>query len=832
MKILTRNQLTDEFYGQAANFSVNTEVFSDGPIEAAVAFVGEGPGEKEVAKGLPFVGPSGKLLWEATRKYGFDRETVYSTNVVKRQISQHAANPVHKDELAKWIELVRWELSQLPNVKTIFVLGNYALEALTDCSGISKWRGSVLSQELPNGRAGRVVCTFNPAYVLPNREPRFEPFFLMDCRKLDLVVRGAFKAHHINKIINPTFRESMVFIRDLRKAKAPIGFDIEAINGEMACVGLSNDPHRAMCINFRDIATNRFSVGEEADIFMALQDLFDSNSTQIVAQNGQFDAYFSWMHQMLRVPIWFDILLAHHTLYPRLPHSLGFMTAQYTTHPFYKDEGKEWREGGDIDSYWEYNCCDTAITVACYEKLWLELKQTKLDSFFFNHVMRAQPHLIAATVHGVAVDKTVKDRIVEQVGADVDTTKAQFHELVERLTGDADYKPNPNSWPQIKELFFDVLKLEGRGQSTDEDNRKEIMKNPKTSALAREMLTVFGKFKEEDKFFGTYAKSRVSEDGRFRCEYKQYGVTKAPGRLSSSKLLVEKEGGNMQNQPVRARAQYIADPGCVFLYFDLAQAEAQVVSFRADIAKWKQQFALAKKDGKYDCHRALASEMFKVQYELVPTNDWDEDGKPTIRYVAKRCRHGLNYRMERFRLSQVTELPYHEAARAFMLYHEVTPELGKWWDAEEKQFRKTHEIYNGLGRRFKVIQRIDDSVLESIIAFYPQSTIGDKITETWYRCEEDDKWPHDARIAIDVHDNLVAIAKPKVAKTALAIMKRYAESPIWIQDVYNRREPEPLSIPAELKISYPSSWDEKTKKFVRDDKDGLHRWSSMEKVKL
>jgi hypothetical protein len=140
-------------------------------------------------------------------------------------------------------------------------------------------------------------------------------------------------------------------------------------------------------------------------------------------------------------------------------------------------------------------------------------------------------------------------------------------------------------------------------------------------------------------------------------------------------------------------------------------------------------------------------------------------------------------------------------------------------------------MYNALGRRFKVIQRLDEAVLSSIIAFYPQSTIGDKITQVWYQCEEDDEWPDDARIAIDVHDNLVGIATERSAKTALKIMKKYAESPIWIQDAWRRRKHEPLSIPAELKMSYPTVWDESNRDFV-EDKKGLHRWSTMRKVKL
>jgi hypothetical protein len=410
------------------------------------------------------------------------------------------------------------------------------------------------------------------------------------------------------------------------------------------------------------------------------------------------------------------------------------------------------------------------------------------------------------------------------------------------LTGDEEYSPNPGSWQQMKYLFFDILKLKGRGTSTDKANRTVIMKNANTPPQAIEMLTTLNKYKAEDKFLGTYANSKVSDDGRFRSEYKQFGVQSAPGRLSASQLL-DGDGGNIQNQPVRARAMYVADPGCVLIYYDLSQAEAQVVSFRADIQKWKEQYEQAKKDGKYDSHRALASEMFKVEYELVPVQDWDEDGKPTIRYVAKRCRHGLNYRMEKYRLSEVTGLPYFQASRAFTLYHTITPELRKWWAIEEANFRKTKTIANAYGRRLKVVQRLDDDVLKSIVAFYPQSTIGDKVVRTWYQCHEDDDWPTGhARIGIDVHDNLVGIAVPKVAKTCLQIMKKYAEEPIMIQDAWGRRPAEPLSIPAETKISVPTSWDPKAKKdwegrtmkkpgaFVIDDRKGLHRWSSMKKI--
>jgi len=232
-------------------------------------------------------------------------------------------------------------------------------------------------------------------------------------------------------------------------------------------------------------------------------------------------------------------------------------------------------------------------------------------------------------------------------------------------------------------------------------------------------------------------------------------------------------------------------------------------------------------------HRALAAEMFKVPYDQVPLKDFDADNKPTIRYTSKRCRHGLNYRMERFRLSEVTGLPYYEAARAFALYHSITPELEEWWKQAEKDFRTRREVFNAFGRRHKVIQRIDEEALKSIVAFYPQSTIGDKITRVWYQSEEDDKWPMDARVCLDVHDNLICLASPKTIKTALKILKGYAEEPILIQDAWHNKA-EPLIIPAECKISYPVTYEEGKHRFrpsVGKEK-GTHRWGFLKGVEL
>ena len=827
--MLSREELTDQFHAHAEMQGLDVQVFSEGPMNAKIAIVGEGPGESEIRKGAPFVGGSGTLLWNVLRPLGIHRANAYVTNVVKRQISLsrkgNEKNLVHRDELDKWIGLCKWELEQLRECEIILCLGNYALEAVTDNIGIMNWRGSVVNITLPNGQMGHVVCTVNPVYAM--RELKMEPIFMMDCKKVKLLVENKFKPHVVKTLINPSFKEAKDYIRMLNAGKADIAFDIESLNGETACIGLANNAHEAICINWRTGKDNMYTVREEYELLMLIQKLCDSH--KMIAQNGQFDAYWVRLKDWLCVQIGWDTLLAHHTLYPQLPHGLAFLVAQYTTHPFYKDEGKKWKEGGDINQFWEYNGKDAALTWAVKQHEERELKQQGMYDFFTGHVMKATPHLISATVHGVAVDMEQKQRVVDASSQDVTRLLERVYEIIAELTGDKNYRPNIGSWQQMQELYFRRLGLKGRGFSTDETNRTHMLKDPGTSPLAKELIVAINKWAEENKFLGTYAHSRPDEDNRMRCEYKQYGVAKAPGRLSSSGLLTG-TGQNLQNQPERAKEVFVADPGMVFGYFDMAQAEARIVAYRANIPAWKAQFEKARKDGSYDCHRALAADMFKVPYADVPLKDWDADNRPTIRYTAKRCRHGLNYRMERFRLSEVTNLPYHEAARAFSIYHRITPELTKWWEQAESDFRKHREVFNALGRRLKVIQRIDDEVLASIVAFYPQSTLGDKVVQVWYQSEEDPEWPDDARICLNVHDALICQASPKTIKTALRIMKKYAESPIMIQDAWHRKA-EPLIIPADCKISYPVTRDEKTGKFV-EDKKGTHRWSHLKGVEL
>jgi len=825
MKI-TEAWLMQEFLKRAQACQLQVNCLGSGRLDSEICIIAEAPGEHEASMKMPLVGGSGRLLWDLlrgpekmvegirTHPDAIRRKDCYVTNVVKKQVSlsakTDARNPVRKPELEHWEGLLDWELDYLPNLKYILALGNFALHALTGDTGITKWRGSVFDCKVGrNRRAVKVIVTNNPAHILRNMT--MEPMFKFDLAKLRRVIDGKFKEHRIEAIINPDFSRVDKYLDNLERSDRPIAFDIETIANETACIGFANNSHEGICINFLDDKTNRYNLREELLLRTRIQEFVSNPKNRLVAQNGSFDCGWLWYKDRIHVPkIYFDTLLGHHTLYPRMPHNLGYLTAQYTDHPYYKDEGKTWREGGNINQFWEYNVKDCCITWTVYEAIQKELRAQDLEDFFHSHVMRLQSHLVRMQVGGILADVSLKDDIANSLKTELDEKLRAFHRMVQALVSNPEYRPNPKSPKQLQELFFSYLGLVGRGNSTSKENRLRMREHPRTTPEQKQMLECLDDYLTEHKFYSTYAKQKVDPDGRIRCEYKQFGTQRAPGRLSSAKVMWG-SGMNLQNQPHRAYPMFIADPGYIFSYFDLKQAEAKVVAYLWGVIGLLENFKRAETEEGFDVHRGNASRIFKIPYEEVPKGDWDDDLKPTKRYLGKRCVHGLNYRMQAPKLAEVCEIPMQQAFEAYASYHRAFPEIQQGWEATIKTVREERMLFTPLGRRLIWLERLTEESFDSVIAFIPQSTIGDKVSSTIYLCHDDPEWPKDARMLLNIHDALIALHRPKDTEVVQAIMKKYAETPIMIRG-------EPVTIFTDFKQSVP-------------DEQGIHRWSTLEDVK-
>jgi len=164
-------------------------VFGEGPLDAAICFVGEQPGDQEDLAGRPFVGPAGQLFDAALDKAGIDRSTVYVTNAVKHfKFVQRGKRRIHQSPDAGEIQACRWwiererELIRPP--LTVALGGTAARSLFGKVMAIGKNRGAPL--ELPDGREGWI--TVHPSFLLriPEEDRRNEEkkLFLRDLKRI------------------------------------------------------------------------------------------------------------------------------------------------------------------------------------------------------------------------------------------------------------------------------------------------------------------------------------------------------------------------------------------------------------------------------------------------------------------------------------------------------------------------------------------------------------------------------------------------------------------------------------------------------------------------
>jgi uracil-DNA glycosylase len=153
-------------------------VFGDGPDRAPVVMVGEQPGDQEDTRGLPFVGPAGRLLDRALGEVGFDRDSVYLTNAVKHfKFVERGKRRIHKQpSRTEVVACSAWLATELELVAPDLVvcLGAVAAKAVLGPSAtIGELRGQVVD------RADfRVTATVHPSSVLraPDRDNAYAEF--------------------------------------------------------------------------------------------------------------------------------------------------------------------------------------------------------------------------------------------------------------------------------------------------------------------------------------------------------------------------------------------------------------------------------------------------------------------------------------------------------------------------------------------------------------------------------------------------------------------------------------------------------------------------------
>jgi DNA polymerase len=150
-------------------------VFGEGQAGAAIALIGEQPGDQEDKQGHPFVGPAGRLLDRALDEAGISRSDVYVTNAVTHfKWTERGKRRIHQRPSATQIRACgHWLDAELGVVRPrlVVLLGAVAGEAVFGGKfRVGEHKGKAEQAEFGSWR-GVVVTTIHPSAVLRGPDP-------------------------------------------------------------------------------------------------------------------------------------------------------------------------------------------------------------------------------------------------------------------------------------------------------------------------------------------------------------------------------------------------------------------------------------------------------------------------------------------------------------------------------------------------------------------------------------------------------------------------------------------------------------------------------------
>jgi len=193
-------QVLNEIAGQVAictrcqlHYSRKKSVPGEGPVDAEIMLIGEGPGFYENEQGRPFVGAAGNLLNDLLAKGGIKREDVFITNVVK------CRPPGNRDplpeELAACGDYLERQIEAL-NPKVIVTLGRYSMGKFLPMARISEVHGQPVTQ-----RGRLIIPMYHPAAAL--HQPTLKTTLERDFSKLSEHIQAAKKQQAAEKQAAP-----------------------------------------------------------------------------------------------------------------------------------------------------------------------------------------------------------------------------------------------------------------------------------------------------------------------------------------------------------------------------------------------------------------------------------------------------------------------------------------------------------------------------------------------------------------------------------------------------------------------------------------------------
>ena len=424
---------------------------------------------------------------------------------------------------------------------------------------------------------------------------------------------------------------------------------------------------------------------------------------------------------------------------------------------------------------------DIALLLPLYREIESKIKENSQEALLYEIEMPLAAVLADMELAGCKVD-------LAGLAAYGERLAALEEEYRERIYMHAGREFNINSPKQLGEVLFDWLKLPGfkktkNGYST---NAEILEKLRPYHPIIEDILD----YRQVAKLRGTYAEGlakNADNEGIIHTHFKQTGT--ATGRLSSTEP-------NLQNIPIKTelgrefRRFFVPrEEGRVLIDADYSQIELRLL---ADIAG-DETMIHAFKMGE-DIHTATAAKVFGVAPEEVTTE---------LRKRAKAVNFGIVYGIGDFSLAEDLHTSRAKAKEYIESYLATYPAIDAYLKNIIKSAYECGFVTTVFGRRryipeLKESNKMRRAFGERVAMNSPiQGTAADIIKIAMIKVDKrlrEEKL--DARLILQVHDELLIEASESVADEVLALLREEMENAVA------------LTVPLDVEVGVGMTWFE------------------------
>ncbi len=426
-------------------------------------------------------------------------------------------------------------------------------------------------------------------------------------------------------------------------------------------------------------------------------------------------------------------------------------------------EGFDKPANGWSDSQWQ-TAVAADLTARTARVLHQRILEKKLETIYTEMELPLAPLLYRMERAGLKVDRATLSDLSNYLGLELKRLTIKIYELAGR-------EFNIGSPKQVGEVLSELDMTSGRKTSTGRISTSKAVLEELAQTFELPKLII--EYRELDKLKSVYTDAlphQISADGRIHCLLNQ--TVAATGRLSSSEP-------NLQNIPIRTelgrriRRAFVAEKGNKIISADYSQLELRLLAHITQDAVMLEAFQHGD-----DIHKRTARLVFGAKT--------DEELKEARRF-AKIVNFAIAYAIEPWGLSQRVGISRQEAKKVIQDYYDTYKGVRRYMEEVPLRARE-HGYVRSIYGRIRPLQGINDrnanirkAAEREAINMPIQGTASDIVKIAMLKVDEEFKREGiEAKLLMQVHDELLVEASAGAAERVAEILKREMESAVTL----------------------------------------------------